>query len=249
LSAVPRPRLYGELADWWPLLSSPADYEEEAATAADLLERHARGPVRRVLELGSGGGNTASHMKARFELTLSDLSPAMLAVSRALNPGCEHVEGDMRTLRLRRTFDAVFLHDAVMYMRDERDLAAAMGTAFAHLRPGGAALFVPDDTRETWRGGIHSGGHDGEDRALRYLEWNHDPDPSDTTFRTAFAILLRDRDGTTRCVHDEHELGLFPRATWLRLLGEAGFEPVARPRAYASSAPDTGIEVLLGVRP
>src|SRR3972149_1508073 len=59
-----------------------------------------------VLELGSGGGNNASHMKAHFKLTLVDRSPAMLAVSRALNPECEHLEGDMRTLRLGRGFDA-----------------------------------------------------------------------------------------------------------------------------------------------
>lgn len=26
------PKLYGELASWWPLLSDPADYAEEAAT-------------------------------------------------------------------------------------------------------------------------------------------------------------------------------------------------------------------------
>ena len=53
----------------------------------------------------------------RFTCTLSDLSPQMLSLSRTLNPGCEHVLGDMRTLRLGRTFDAVFVHDAVMYSR------------------------------------------------------------------------------------------------------------------------------------
>ena len=42
----------------------------------------------------------------------------MLELSRTLNPDCEHLEGDMRTLRLGRTFDAVLIHDAVMYMTD-----------------------------------------------------------------------------------------------------------------------------------
>jgi len=40
----------------------------------------------------------------------------MLALSMTVNPECEHIEGDMRTLRLGHTFDAVFLHDAVMYL-------------------------------------------------------------------------------------------------------------------------------------
>ncbi len=42
-------RFYGELAVWWPLISPPEDYEEEAAFAATLL-RSAPIPVREVLE-------------------------------------------------------------------------------------------------------------------------------------------------------------------------------------------------------
>ena len=77
-----------------------------------------------MLELGSGGGNNASHLKAHFQLTLVDLSPAMLAVSRALNPECEHLQGDMRTVRLGRRFDAptdhiAFTAELEAYFRSE----------------------------------------------------------------------------------------------------------------------------------
>ena len=106
-------RLYQDLAAWWPLISPPAEYTEEAAFAGRLLRRADR-PVREVLELGSGGGHCASHLAPRFTMTLVDLSPGMLAVSRQLNPDCEHVEADMRTVRLGRDFDAVFVHDAVV---------------------------------------------------------------------------------------------------------------------------------------
>jgi trans-aconitate methyltransferase len=47
-------------------------------------------------------------------LTPVDLSTEMLAISRTLNPECEHIAGDMRTSRLERRFDAVFIHDAIM---------------------------------------------------------------------------------------------------------------------------------------
>ena len=77
-------RLYKDLAAWWPLVSAPAEYAEEAGIAAEAMLGGARGPVRRVLELGCGGGNNASHLKARFEMTLTDLSPSMLDVSGAL---------------------------------------------------------------------------------------------------------------------------------------------------------------------
>jgi len=101
-------RFYGELADWWPLISPPEEYAEEAAQAATVLNS-ASISVREVLELGSGGGHNAVHLKAHFAMTLVDLSEQMLEVSRVLNPECEHRQGDMRTLRLDRSYDAVFV--------------------------------------------------------------------------------------------------------------------------------------------
>src|SRR4029079_11967617 len=114
-----QPKLYGELASWFHLLSSPVDYAEEAEFARTLLAPAASAPPQTLLELGSGGGNNASHLKAHFQMTLVDLSPGMLAVSRQLNPECEHVEGDMCAVRLGRLFDAVFVHDAIMYLTTE----------------------------------------------------------------------------------------------------------------------------------
>ena len=99
-------RLYSEFADWFHLLTAPADYAEEAAHYRAALLAACEGPAETLLELGSGGGNNASHLKHRFACTLTDLSPRMLAISAALN-----LEGDMRSLRLERTFDLVFAHD------------------------------------------------------------------------------------------------------------------------------------------
>jgi SAM-dependent methyltransferase len=218
-------KLYDELADWWPLFSAPEDYAEEAAFFARVLVEAGKPAPRTVLELGSGGGNNAFHLKSKFDMTLVDLSPQMLAVSRVLNPECEHREGDMRTVSLGRTFDAVFVHDAISYMTSAADLGAAIRNAYRHCRAGGVALFVPDCVRETFVAETKHGGHDGDGRSLRYLMWTVDPDPTDTTYRTDFAIMLYDRDGDTRVIHDFHIEGLFPREVWMRLLREAGFEP------------------------
>ena len=226
------PRLYGELTAWWPLLSEPADYAEEADRARRLLLGACDAPPRTLLELGSGGGNNASHLKAHFQMTLVDLSPGMLAVSRALNPECEHIPGDMRTVRLGRVFDAVFTHDAIMYLTCEDDLRQAFATAFLHCREGGAALFEPDFVQEIFRPGTRCGGHDGGGRGLRYLEWTCDPDPADSTYCVDFAYLLREADGSLRTELDRHTFGLFPRADWLHGLEQAGFQPRIVPDSY-----------------
>lgn len=220
----PRPRLYDDLADWWPLLSPPAEYVEEAD---DLLGRFGALPDgATLLELGCGGGSLASQLKRRFRaVTLTDRSPAMLAVSRAVNPECEHLEGDMRTLRLGRRFDVVLIHDAIVYMTTAADLRAALRTAAAHCRPGGVVAVQPDFVRETFRERIDQGGYDGPDgRGLRYLEWCRDPDPADETIVVDYAFMLRAADGAVSVVHDRHVEGLFARADWLRWLAEEGLD-------------------------
>jgi SAM-dependent methyltransferase len=216
------PRLYTDLAAWWPLLSSPDDYAEEAEFYRQCLLKASRIPLQTVLELGSGGGNNASHLKSHFELTLVDVAPAMIRVSRNLNPECEHIHGDMREVRLGRLFDAVFVHDAVDYLTAVDDLARAIETAWVHCRPGGAALFCPSCVRETFRPETRHGGRDRMLRSMRYLEWTFDPDPEDETIVADYAYVLRDSKGT-RVEYDRHVLGLFPRDVWLSSLSEPGF--------------------------
>jgi SAM-dependent methyltransferase len=242
------PKLYDQLADWWPLLSSPADYAEEAAFYHQLLVGACEGECRSVLELGSGGGNNAMHLKRHFSLVLADRAPRMLAVSRAINPECEHIEGDMRSLRLGRQFDAVFVHDAVAYLTSEADVRRAITTAFVHCRPGGSAVFAPDHLRDTFAPSTDHGGHDGDQRALRYLEWTYDPDPGDTTYTVDYAYVLREADGSSRVELDRHIEGLFFRNQWLGWLRDAGFEPRAVQFDHSQIEPGT-YEILVCHRP
>ena len=219
-------KLYTDLAAWWPLLSPPDDYVDEANFFHQVLVAAGDRPAATLLELGYGGGNNAVHLKEHFaRVTLTDLSPQMLAVSRTLNPECEHLLGDMRTLRLGRSFDVVFIHDAIDYMTTLHDLRLALETAFLHCTPGGLALVVPDHVRETFQPATDHGGSDGDARALRYLEWTYDPNDTDTTYTVEYAYLLRENNQPTRIEHDQHICGLFPRAEWVRLLREVGFQP------------------------
>ena len=226
------PRLYTDLAGWFHLLTAPAEYQDDADFYWECFERAAGAPPRTLLELGSGGGNMASHYKQRVTATLTDLSAEMLKLSRTINPELEHVQGDMRTLRLGRIFDAVLVHDAVMYLTTKDDLRQMIETAWTHLRPGAVAIFAPDCVRETFRPNTEHGGHDGDGRSLRYLMWTTDPDPSDSTYAVDFAYLLSEGDGPPHCVTERHINGLFGQDDWLRLLAAVGFEASALTRPY-----------------
>lgn len=235
-------KLYKNLAPWFHLLTAPADYLGEARRYRKILVEAATHTPYKVLELGSGGGNNASHLKKYFSLTLTDISPEILELSKTINPECEHVVGDMRKLRLNREFDAVFVHDAVSYITSERDLLATMKTAFIHCRPGGVALFAPDFFRETFQPKTSHGGHDGKGKALRYLEWTYTSHTKDTKYITDFAYLLREGK-KVRIEYDRHIMVLFKRQDWLHLLVKAGFIPFKKKLNVATS------NLIIGVKP
>ncbi|MGE0539979.1 MAG: trans-aconitate 2-methyltransferase [Dehalococcoidia bacterium] len=243
-----QPRMYTDLAPWFHLVTAPEDYAEEEAFYRRLIVDASSSPPQTLLEIGSGGGNMASHYKRHFQATLVELSESMLDLSRSLNPECEHIQGDMRSVRLGRQFDAVFVHDAIMYMTTLDDLRLAIETAYLHCRPGGVAVFAPDHVRENFVPSTDCGGHDGDGRALRYLEWSWDPDPTDTTYLVDYAYLLREEGQPVRTVHDRHIEGLFGRGDWLRLLEAAGFRAEVRPLVH-SEVPEGSVEVFVAVRP
>jgi SAM-dependent methyltransferase len=237
-----QPKLYTELAGWWQLISPTGDYADEAAFLGKLFRAE---DARTILELGSGGGNIAWFLKEYFALTLTDVSGAMLAESKNQNPELEHVEGDMRALRLGRTFDGVLIHDAIMYMTTEEDLRAALLTAYEHCKNGGVVVIAPDWVAETFRPHTSHEGADAGERGVRYLEWIWDADPEDTRVNYELILALKEGD-ELRTVVDRQIVGVFPRATWLRSMEDAGFE------ARSVEDPSTGgerSEVFLGHKP
>ena len=154
----------------------------------------------------------------------------------------------MRTVRLEQEFDAVFVHDAIEYMTTEDDLRQAVATAYAHCRPGGVAVLVPDDLVETFVPSTDCGGHDAPDgRGVRYLSWTTDPDPTGSTSTTEYAFLIREADGTVSVAQDTHVLGLFPRELWIRVLTDAGF--AARSVAEITTEEHRPREFFVGGRP
>ena len=217
-------RLYDELAHLWPLVSPPEDYAEEARYWRRAL-RAKLGPGRhRILEMGVGGGHNLSHLTGDFDATAVDISEKMLYLSRKLNPGVEHHLGDMRSIRLGRTFKAVLIHDAISYMLTEGDLRDAFDTARAHLEPGGALIVAPDWFAESFKGpSVLHWTRSKDDMELTMIEYISDPDSADTTIESIFFYILRER-GSLLVEQDLHITGLFPLDTWLRLMGDAGFQ-------------------------
>jgi SAM-dependent methyltransferase len=230
------PRLYGDLAWLWPILSPPEHYVEEAATLRQLYAGSARAATGRprLLELGAGGGHLLAHLAGEFDCTATDLSPAMLELCAGLVPSARRVVGDMRNLRLGERFDVVLIQDAIDYMLTPEDVRAALATASAHLEPGGVLFVAPTYTTDNFVDGEAE--HDADASGnVTYLSCVHDPDPTDTEYELVLVYLIR--SAATRALDvavDRHRCGLFGEREWLGFIAEAGFSahPVEDDKAW-----------------
>ena len=222
-------RMYYDLAHLWPAISSPEEYATEAPYWRGALQAELGQGRHEILELGVGGGHLLSHLTSDFQVTAVDISPNMLANSIQLNPEGEHHVGDMRSVRLGRTFDAVIIHDAISYMLTEDDLRSTFATARVHLEQGGVFICAPDWFRETFPGTLVShwinrkGG-----REVTFIEYATDPDPDDETTESLFFYIIKE-EGNLRIERDHHTFGLFPLDTWLGLMTVSGFEAQKKP--------------------
>ena len=223
LGSEGRNRLYGDLAYLWPLMSPPEEYADESPHWRNqILTRLHKRPIR-ALELGTGGGHFLSHLTDIVDATAVDLSESMLENARRLNPGVEHIVGDMRTIRLGRIFDVVLIHDAIAYMTSEDDLTATFTTARAHLEPGGVFITMPDHyiDRPVWPY-INHRTHKRDDRELTYIEYSSPDIDNPSLLQSSFLFVITE-NGDRRMELDHHTTGLFPVDTWRRLIEEAGF--------------------------
>lgn len=242
---IPLNRLYRDLAHVWPLMSPPEEYAEEASHWKSILHEKLGAGRHTLLDLGVGGGHNLSHFAQEFEVTAVDQSEEMLENSRRLNPTVEHIVGDMRTVRLGRQFDVVTCHDAITYMLTEEDLRAAMQTASAHLNTAGVFITLPDYFLETFTTpSVHHRVQKHGDTTFTYLYYAHIPDLKVSQVETIFTYYIS-ANGNVRVEHDRHITGIFPKATWFRLLDETGFD--AEERVFVLSEP-MEYTLLVGVK-
>ena len=216
-------RLCRELAWLWPVISPLAKHVKENEEFSKIIQAHC--PVRPVtlLHLGCGGGHDDFTLKKHFKVTGIDISEAMLGLARRLNPEADYHLGDMKTVRLDKTFNSVIIGDSVSYMLTRDDLLSVFQTAFVHLEPGGVLLTLAEETLENFQQSkTLCSDHVQGDVEVTFIQNYYDPDRQDTSYEVTLIFLVR-RNGQLTVEVDRHTLGLFNLNTWLELLREVGF--------------------------
>lgn len=230
-------RLYRDLAWTWPIISPPRDYVEESERIKRLIHKHSQIPVKTVLNLGCGGGHVDWVLKKYFSITGVDKSPNMLKNARKLNPQVKYIKGDMRTVRLKKKFDAVVLHDSVNYMLTRNDLKAVFKTAYLHLKPGGVLWTCVEEYKKIQQQKTKFSVNKKGNTEIIFIENHYDPDPRDTVYEVTFVYLIR-KNKKLRIYTDRHLCGIFKLKTWFSVIRDAGFK-VKRQKFRHSTIPKT----------
>jgi SAM-dependent methyltransferase len=139
---------FAEYARYYDLLYRDKDYAGETEYIHKLLKQFAPS-AKTVLDLGCGTGKHAGLLAHKgYALHGVEISADMLDRAEELKRGefaglpLEFTQGDIRTVRLNKTFDVVVsLFHVISYMVTNEDLAAALATARTHLKPGGLLIF------------------------------------------------------------------------------------------------------------
>jgi SAM-dependent methyltransferase len=135
---------------YYDLLYRDKDYAREARYVAGLIRKHAPS-ASRMMEVGCGtGAHAAEWAQMGFTVAGVDRSEGMLEAADARRSSASPEiasrlsfnQGDARTVRLGKRFDAVTsLFHVMSYQTTNSDIAAAFRTAREHLAPGGVFVF------------------------------------------------------------------------------------------------------------
>ena len=218
-------RLYNDLSYIWPIISPPHEYSVEAWHITEIIRQNIGHTGNSLLELGCGGGHILSHLTNNFTCTAVDISESMIKLSQELNPSVPHHIGDMRSVVLNQSFDAILIHDAINYMLSESDLTLAFTTANKHLNPSGVLILAPDWFSDTFNPPVTM--HwtkTTDDGHITFIEYLDDSDKTDTTIESLFLYIIN-KSGDIQMHQDNHITGVFPQQTWLTLLKRIGFSP------------------------
>jgi SAM-dependent methyltransferase len=147
-------KVFSRYAKYYDLLYHDKDYTGEANYVASLISRF-QNAAQTILELGSGTGKHALYLAEKgYSVVGVERSDGMIEQARLLANRRREVleaagrtvpqfmQGDIRSARIGRSFDAVVsLFHVISYQTSHADILAAFKTARTHTGIGGLFLF------------------------------------------------------------------------------------------------------------
>jgi SAM-dependent methyltransferase len=140
---------YERTAPFYDRLTAHHDYERWLPRLVRIARRNGLNGTR-LLDVGCGTGKSfLPLLRAGWEVTACDISPAMLRRARSKAEGQARLElADMRALPVLGKFDLTWvLDDAVNYLRSADELGACLEGLAQNLGPQGRVMFDTNTLR------------------------------------------------------------------------------------------------------
>lgn len=215
---------------YYDLLYRDKDYAAEAEYIHGLVQKFRPG-AESILDLGCGTGRHDLLLAAKgYAVTGVDVSSSMLDAAKAVTPPgsrLEFIHGDIRDIRLGRTFDAVIaLFHVMSYQTTNGDLKRAFGSAASHIGKGGLFIF------DCWYGPAVL--TDRPEKRVKKLEDNCTEiireatpamHPNENLVDVNYSVMVRDKEtGVTEKIIEKHVMRYLFTPEILSLFDENGFE-------------------------
>ena len=221
---------YTAFAEVYDLYMDNAPYDTWAENLKRLLSEYLKQTrvtteVPLVAELGCGTGEITKRLSGDYDMIGIDNSGEMLMIAREKSPEVLWLQQDMRELELFGTVAAVIsVCDSMNYLLTEEDLLETLKKTENYLDPGGVLIFDMN-TLHKYRD-ILSDNTFAENREEGSFIWENEFDPD--TLENVYDLTLYIAEGEAfRRYEETHVQRAFPEETVIRLIKEAGLEPVA----------------------
>ena len=135
------PSVFNAYSRYYDVLYCDKDYEGEATYIRGILSRHGVSSGA-LLELGCGTGKHGRLLAAHGYTVQGIERSAEMVAQAAVAPGFSCQQGDICTIRMGCTYDAVLsLFHVLSYQTSNKNVHAVFARAAEHLKPGGIFVF------------------------------------------------------------------------------------------------------------
>ncbi|MFX0012206.1 MAG: class I SAM-dependent DNA methyltransferase [Candidatus Hermodarchaeota archaeon] len=212
--------MYKELAKYYDLIYHWKDYEVEANTVKELIDKYNRSDGKDLLDVGCGTGMHLKYFKDDFSCMGIDINSEMIEVAKSKVNNVVFKQGDMIDFNLDKVFDVILcLFSSIGYVKTYSNLEKTFLNFANHLKKGGVLIVEPWFTKSTFLAGKPGlTTYDGDDVKIARL--NTTKVEGDLSIMEMH-YLIAERNGEVKHFLDIHELGLFETDTTLELMAKA----------------------------
>lgn len=217
-----RESLFKQLARYYDKIYRWKDYKKDVDFLEKVFRKHGL-KGRDILDVACGtGAHAALLVKSGHNVVGIDLNEEMLEIARRKVRNAIFVKGDMRDLKLDRTFDAVIcMFSSITYNQTLSELRKTLSGFHKHLKAKGIVVFDTHFLRENFVHG-HRGmtGYDDDELTIARFSFS---EKLGRKGRYTFSYLIREGNDFNYLKGDVHEIGLFSLSEIIRVMREAGF--------------------------